>query len=152
MQNGRDTGTYFCENIPKKLIIPPCVSFNGHIRVFGQHLKSRFYVPHNMIWRLKYKVSHSNQMGTWESYRYFFVCENSPKMFKISSREWFYGHFRVCRQHYKTSWSFLCTKYSFKHVIEYHKGDKMSIWAIYKPIRAKIHNFLWFREIASLAV
>ena len=29
-----------------------------------------------------------------------------------------------------------------KHNIEYQKSDKMSIYAIYEPIRAKIDNFL----------
>ena len=46
---------------------------------------------------------------------------------------------------------FYVPAYGLKRVIEYHKGDRMSIWAIYEPIRAKIHNFLCFPEIASLA-
>ena len=42
---------------------------------------------------------------------------------------------------------FLCITYGLKHVIEYHKGDKMSIWAIYVPIRAKIHHFYDFAKL-----
>ena len=36
-------------------------------------------------------------------------CENIPKMFKIPPREWFYGHFKVCGQHNKSSIWFVCS-------------------------------------------
>ena len=124
----------------------PFVCFYGHIMVCGQHYKSRKWflcTAHDLKHAIKYqtaiKWADDRATGTY-------FCENIQKMFKMSSRELFYGLFMVFGQHYKSSIWFLCTTYGLKHVIEYHKGDKMTIWAVYKPIRAKIHHFLWFRE------
>ena len=48
-----------------------------------------------------------------------YFCENIQKCLKFPLAT----DFRV----YKSSRWFLCTTYGLKHVIEYHKGDKMSI-------------------------
>ena len=85
-------------------------------------------------------------MARWDSHRHLFLWNYTKNVQNFLSRV-IYGHFRVCGQHYKSIRWFLCTTYDLNHVIEYHKGDKILIWAIFEPIRGKSIIFYDFAKL-----
>ena len=79
---GEPQALIFCENISKKLKIPPCVCFYGHIMVCGQHYKSSKWFLCT-TYDLKHVIKYHTAMGRWESYRYFFFMKIDQKCSKF---------------------------------------------------------------------
>ena len=67
-------------------------------------------------------VSHSDLMGIWERATGTYFCENIPKLFKIP----LVSDFTAISGSVDSTKS-QCTTYGLKHVIEYHKDDKILI-------------------------